>query len=229
MTPQRLPEQDLLDKLRHTPGRGTFEAHVTITAGLELERFRATCTALGVKCIWIELPQGATPSQPMTSSYHRGDLADVIREVAALAVAVRQAGFEITRVKLEAVTTNEGIPASDEDAARFPAGNYFEFHAKVMLSVGADLAPLSALCIAHQSHLSSNAFKSDDQGVERFVTMRAYAVGRSNAERAFDVLLADLDGAGYTVTNRLREYTIYDSNSRVDAGWLDAPTGVATT
>ena len=226
MTSQRLPEQSMLDELGRKPGRGTFEAHVTITAGIvDIERFRSTCAALGVKCIWIELPQGATPSQPMTSSYHRGDLADVIREVAALADAVRQAGFAVTRVKLEAVTTNEGVPASDEEAARFPVGNYFEFHAKVSLPSGADLAPLSALCATHRAHLSSNAFKSDDQGCERFVTLRVYAAGRVNSERAFDALLADLDDAGYAVTNRLREYTIFDSNNRVDAGWLDTPTG----
>ena len=230
MTPQRLPEREMIDELGRTPGRGTFEAHVTIVAGdiAERERFRAACTNLGVKCVLIELPQGATRSQPMTSTYHRGDLADVIREVAALADAVRRAGFEVSRVKLEAVTSNEGVPASDEEAAHFPAGNYFEFHAKVTLPVRADLAPLSALCASHQAHLSSNAFESDDVGCERFVSLRVFEAGRVRAERAFDALLADLDGAGYAVTNRLREYTIYDSNRRVDAGWIDAPSEVGT-
>ncbi len=116
MTAQRLPEQQMLDELGHTPGHGTFEAHVTITAGIELERFRETCTALGVKCIWIELPRGATLSQPMTSSYHRGKLSEVICEVADLASVIRRAGFAVSRVKLEAVTTNEGVPASDTAA-----------------------------------------------------------------------------------------------------------------
>ena len=223
MTP-RLPEQHMLDALRATPGRGTFEAHVTITADLaERERFRVTCAELGVKCVLIELPQGATRTQPMTSTYHRGDLADVTREVAALAGAVRAAGFAVSRVKLEAVTTNEGVPESDEQAANFPAGNYFEFHAKVALPVGADLAPLRALCAKHDAHLSSNAFKTDDESCERFVTLRIYAAGRVRAEEAFDALLADLEAAGHAVTNRLREYTIYDSNAAVDAGWLDAP------
>ena len=224
MTPHRLPEQHMLDTLRHTLGRGTFEAHVTITADLaERERFRAICAQLSVKCVLIELPQGATRTQPMTSTYHHGDLADVTREVAALAVAVRGAGFVVSRVKLEAVTTNEGVPASDEEAARFPPSNYFEFHAKATLPVGADLAPLRALCATHQAHLSSNAFKSDDVSCERFVTLRVYAAGRVRAESAFDALLADLDAAGHAVTNRLREYTIYDSNAAVDAGWADVP------
>ena len=69
-----------------------------------------------MKCIWIELPQGATPSQPMTSSYHRDKLSDVIGEVADLAAVIRRSGFEVSRVKLEAVTTNEGVPASDTAA-----------------------------------------------------------------------------------------------------------------
>jgi hypothetical protein len=225
MTPQRLPEQAMLDELRRTPGRGTFEAHVTIAAAdlAQRKRFRDACAGLGVKCVLIELPQGATRSQPMTSTYHRGDLAEVVREVAALAGAVRQAGFSVSRVKLEAVTTNEGVPASDEDAALLPAGNYFEFHAKVTLPKGADLAPLRTLCGTHQAHLSRNALESDKEGCERFVTLRVHAAGRARAEQAFDALLADLDNAGHVVTNRLREYTIYDSNRAVDAGWLDAP------
>ena len=36
----------------------------------------------------------------------------------------------------------------------------------------------------------------------------------------------DLQAAGYALSNRLREYTIFDSNVAVDAGWIDAPPGV---
>ena len=45
----RLPEQDLLDKLCATPGRGTFEAHVTVSADItQRDRFRDTCAELGL-------------------------------------------------------------------------------------------------------------------------------------------------------------------------------------
>src|SRR5947207_2833568 len=110
------PEQLLIDRLRGQSGRGTFEAHVTVTADdlAASERFRALCGELGVKCVLIELPAGVTRSQPMTSTYHRGELAEVVAEVAALARSLRQGGFEVVRLKLEAVVTNEGVPQDDE-------------------------------------------------------------------------------------------------------------------
>jgi hypothetical protein len=224
-----LPEQDMIARLAGQVGSGTFEAHVTVEASdlVDRERFRAVCEELGVKCVLIELPAGARRSQPMTSTYHRGDLAVVVEEVAELAGALRQRGFAATRVKLEAVITNTGVPASDDEARAFPAGNYFEFHVKAALPADADLEPLRAICQRHTAHLSSNALKRDEDGrSERFVTQRVYGVGRQSAEAVFERLIQDLQAGGYTLSNRLREYTIYDSNIAVDAGWIDAPPGV---
>jgi hypothetical protein len=223
----RVPEQDLLDRLRGCPGRGTFEAHVTVEAHdlPARERFRALCDELGVKCVLIELPEGATRSQPMTSSYHRGELPDVAEEVAGIARRLRAGGFDVTRVKLEAVVTNEGVPDTDEEAKRFPAGNYFEFHVKVSLPPGADLRPLRELCARFGAHLSRNALKRDTAGAQRFVTLRVYGEGRARANRRFEELLRELEAGGYALSNKLREYTLYDSNSSVDAGWSDPPPG----
>lgn len=221
-----LPENTMCHALEHMTGRGTFEAHVTIMANeiAERERFRRYCETQNLKCVIIELPQGETRSQPMTSTYHCGELGDVTQEVAALASSLRASGFIVSRVKLEAVISNEGVPADDEEAARFPAENYFEFHVKVILPGTADLEHLRAVCKPHGGHLSSNALKRNEMGrQERFITLRVYRVGRARAERAFELLLADLDAAGYPSTNRLREYTLFDSNTQVDAGWLDAP------
>jgi hypothetical protein len=228
MNPQQLA-QDMIDRLRGQPGAGTFEAHFTVQAAdlAERERFRAACAELGVKCVLIELPHGQTRSQPMTATYHRGSLAQVVEEVARLARALADRGFAVTRLKLEAVVTNDGVPASDDEARGFPPGNYFEFHVKVALPAGADLDVLRQLCRQHGAHLSSNALKRDDEGrTERFATLRVHGVGRRTAEARFDVLLDALTGAGYTLSNKLREYTIYDSNAAADAGWIDAPADV---
>jgi hypothetical protein len=219
----------MIDRLHGQAGSGTFEAHVTVEAAnlAQRERFRAVCGELGVKCVLIELPQGITRSQPMTSAYHHGDLAAVVQEVAGLARTLAESGFPVARVKLEAVVTNAGVPVTDEEARRFPPGNYFEFHVKAALPPGADLASLRELCTKHGAHLSSNALKREEDGrTERFVTLRAYGVGRERAEAGFDLLLSDLQAVGHALSNRLREYTIYDSNITIDAGWIDAPPGV---
>ena len=228
MHPPRAPEQDLLDRLSGCPGRGTFEAHVTVEAPdpPARERFRALCEELGVKCVLIELPEGATTSQPMTSSYHRGGLPDVAKEVAGITTQLRAAGFDVTRVKLEAVVTNEGVPDTEEEVRRFPPGNYFEFHVKVSLPLGTDLRPLRELSARSGAHLSRNALKRDSAGAQRFVTLRVYGEGRSRANARFEALLRELETGGYSLSNRLREYTLYDSNSSVDSGWSDPPPGV---
>jgi hypothetical protein len=229
MNGPHVSEQDMVDRLRGLASRGTFEAHVTIEAAnlAERARFQAVCQELGVKCVLIELPHGQTRSQPMTSTYHRGDLAAVVEEVAGLSRNLRQRGFTVTRLKLEAVASNTGVPVSDEEARGFPPGNYFEFHVKATLPEGADLAPLRALCHEHGAHLSSNALKREDDGrSQRFVTMRVYGVGRETATERFEGLVQQLRQRGYALSNTLREYTIYDSNIAVDAGWIDAPPGV---
>lgn len=220
-----ISEQDMIDRLRGQPGHGTFEAHVTIeAAGLaEQDRFQSACADLGVKCVVIELPHGVTRSQPMTSTYHRGELADVVREVAELSGALRQRGFAVTRLKVEAVTTNDGVPATDDEARTFPAENYFEFHVKVTFPAEEALEAVKAVCGRHGGHLSANALKREP--TQRFVTMRVYGVGRASAEERFDALHEELRDLGYPLSNKLREYTIYDSNARVDAGWIEGPRG----
>src|SRR4051794_31624594 len=223
-----MPEEQLAERLRGFASSGTFEAHVTVQApDLDSrERFRALCGELGVKSVLIELPQGVTRSQPMTSSYHRGDLSQAVAEVVRIAKRLRSEGFEVTRVKLEALVSNSGVPETDEEAQALPAGNYFEFHVKVTLPPGADLHALRARCAEHGAHLSANAFKVDSDGrAQRFVTVRYYGVGKVRAGERFEALLRALTADGFTLSNKLREYSVFDSNIALDAGWIDAPRG----
>jgi hypothetical protein len=216
----------MIERLRDNACGGTFEAHVTTEATdpAARERFRTLCRELGVKCVLIELPEGEVRSQPMTASYHSGDLPGVLDEVAALSRAVRAAGFPVKRLKLEAVATNAGVPDSDDEALAFPPGNYFEFHVKLLLPRDADLEALRGCCARHHARLSSNALKQGADGrSERFVTLRLHGVGRRRAFAACDWLCDDLKRAGYPLGNRLREYSIYDSAAALDAGWIDAP------
>jgi hypothetical protein len=203
---------------------GTFEAHITIlSADLATRtKFRELCHELAVKCILIELPEGMTRGQPMTASYYHGNLQDVLAQVYGLAQTFANAGFKVTRIKVEAMTNNQDIPESDEEAQALPASNYFEFHVKVTLPADSDLVKLQAQCQKRGGHLSANAFKYQRGGQQqRFVTMRLYGVGRQSAEARFNELLQWLEGEELKLSHKLREYTVYDTNVALDAGWID--------
>lgn len=220
-----LPEDVMVRSLASRPGGGTFEAHVTVEADpADRDRFRTLCAELGVKPVLIELPAGKSPSQPMTGSYHRGTVQAAAGEVAAVARRLRAAGFAVTRVKLEAVATNDGVPDTDAEAATFPPGCYFEFHVKLALPADTDLDALRSACDRFGARLSRNAFKQSADGrSERFVTLRLYGVGHRTAFARLAELEAGLGEAGYAVVNRQREYSVFDSHVGLDAGWLDAP------
>ena len=116
---------------------GVFEAHVTIAASRagsrdDVRRFGRWCEALGVKHVLISLPRGACTFQPMTATYHRGGFADVRAEVFDLAREIGDAGFDVSRVKIEATGANSGLPQTTHEASRTPE-SYFEFHLKTVL------------------------------------------------------------------------------------------------
>jgi len=220
-----LPYLALADHLRGATQPGTFEAHVTVRTGgaATMEELRRACNDLGVKCIAIELPEGETPSQPMTASFHRGALADVQREVIAIARELVRRGFDVTRTKIEAHGRLLGTPETDEEAKRAPSTSYFEYHVKLALPADADVAALGARLKAAGAHLSRNAHKaaSGDALVERFVTLRAQGVGRATAEARFAALCAEIERTGFTVRSRIREYTVFDTNVALDRGWVE--------
>lgn len=158
---------------------GTFEAHITINVDniVTQEKFRQFCQTLGVKCVLIELSQGVR-QQPMTASYHHGTLKNVLVEVYQLAQLIEE-GFAVTRIKIEAMVSNQDVPVDDDEAQKLPNTNYFEFHSKVTLAASkvtlptsADMLALKEYCREHNAHLSANAFKQQIDVQQRFITMR---------------------------------------------------------
>jgi hypothetical protein len=205
---------------------GTFESHVTVRAeSLEqVERFRSLCRERNLKCILIELARGRHHSQSMTATHHQGSLEDALTEAHAIAQYLDRHGFEVTRVKIEAEPTSSGVPRTDEEAARLPATNYFEFHLLVILTRLSELPALNNLCAKHNAHLSSNAFKqAAGEETERFVTMRLKGVGGERAAILFETLASAIEMAGYQTSKRVHEYVVYDTNLTLDDGWMNSP------
>jgi hypothetical protein len=213
-----LPFLELGAELRGTGFDGVFESHVTV-APCDEAHFAATCDALGVKALFISLPRGENPRQPMTGAHHRGALKDVMLTVHQLAHELARAGFRVVRTKIEAVGPHRDLPATDEAAQAAPRTSYFEHHAKLVLPSTAVEADVAAAFAELGAYLSSGAPRADGL-VLRFVTLRSWGMGQASAERRFDRVLALALELGLPLRNRTREYTVYDSAIDVDAGWM---------
>ncbi len=202
---------------------GEFETHLTVNAS-SAEQVRALslwAADRGVKCIHILLDRGATPSQPMLTYRDRGTFDAQLGAAHALAKELADAGFVVARFKLEIDADHPGAPQSERDAQRLTASQYFEHHVKLLLHANSDGGQLRELAERHAAHLSRNAFRIRNDGCqERFVTQRCIAVGRGEAQRCLRALLSELRAHHYEILETEEEFTVFDSNENVDAGWI---------
>lgn len=202
---------------------GEFETHVTVRAGdaVAVDSLRAWADHHRLAFHHIVLDRGQTPSQPMIGRRGRGGLSGELAAAVVLGRLLDAAGFDVSRVKIEAAPANCDVPDSDGAAADHP-GRYFEHHVKLALDPATDLAALRVLAVGHSAHLSRNARRVREDGrQERFVTQRCHAVGRVAARGRLDDLLSALASGGYAVVSVEEEFVVYDSAPGIDAGWLD--------
>jgi len=202
---------------------GRFETHLTIAASgaAQVACLKTWATARGLKCLHIQLSRGTTPSQPMLTWHGFGVLSDQMVRLRNMSASLRHDGFRVVRAKLEADPDNNDVPVDDAAAQQADKSRYFEHHVKLLLRSDSDLAVLQELAERHAGHLSRNAFRQRDDGLqERFVTQRCWNIGRNSARAALALLRHDLTMAGFNILEAEAEYVVYDSNLSLDAGWI---------
>eukprot|EP00004_Rigifila_ramosa_P008766 TRINITY_DN2010_c0_g1_i2.p2 TRINITY_DN2010_c0_g1~~TRINITY_DN2010_c0_g1_i2.p2 ORF type:complete len:224 (+),score=53.25 TRINITY_DN2010_c0_g1_i2:26-673(+) len=208
---------------------GLFEIHITTHRANDVEAFRAACAALALKPVLIQLPAGEHATQLMTSSYVSGSLDKAAAQARQQADALQAAGFPASRVKVEAMISNAGVPDTAADAQASiaeSAGRYFEFHLKIAMRPG-DYDAVNAVCHEHGARLARNAFKQHtDTEVVFISTLRVGSLsGRQAALAALEALRKALTEAGsgkWEVLSAEREYVVMDSNIGLDRGWIDS-------
>lgn len=230
---RHLPFLELAQTLRGRDYSQIFEIHVTVQApegqADPMQTFRDACLGLkssfgAVKPVLIQNASGEAARQMMTASHHVGTLPEVHVLAFRLSQALVQQGYRVERTKIEANMSNSGVPISDEEAARLSPENYFEFHVKLSLPPGFDEDNLRAVTASNDARLSRSALRVTGQGVQkRFVTQRLYGIGRDSALKRFERCCSELSASGFAIESRIREYAVYDSNVRLDRGWIDAP------
>jgi len=197
---------------------GLFEAHITVDSSVG---FKEVAHKLNIKPILIQLDNGANPTQPMSSSTHKGTLGKVYNEVMDLANKLSKHNFKVLRVKIEASPFNQEIPQTTTEALNHCPTNYFEHHALLVLNDRQCMDSINKVCRDYNAHLSQNRFKVFTEGCLKFLTIRNYKLGRNEAEYMFSELLQSLDNINTKVKNSITEYCVYDSGIQLDYGWLN--------
>lgn len=198
-------------------------------------------------------PGAAHQDQAMTSYYTTGTVQSCLLSLYELATFLAYSGFEVLRVKMELqmsadinrqtnlVTPGSRIgicPLDDVDAKDqqlMTHFQYFEFHVKVQIPddrADEALDVVRTVALQHNSHLSRNAFKPHVESASakhrlHFITLRLYKTGFGSCLKKLQLLCDDIskslipwDG---TISAVMREFSVWDSNTGLDAGWLASP------
>ncbi|MFI6582586.1 hypothetical protein [Embleya sp. NPDC050493] len=198
---------------------GEFETHVTVDTE-DVDALARRAGGYGMGLTHIVLARGRTVSQPMLTDRATTTLARARGRAAELAAVLREDGYPVTRIKIEAAPWHPGVPRTDAAARALGPGLYFEHHLKLVLTGDADVTVLAAEVVGHGAHLSHNARRIRADGrSERFVTQRCHRVGDESAAAATAALVTAL--ADYEIASVEREFVVYDDNGALDDGWLD--------
>lgn len=199
-----------------------LETHITldVSCPTSIQQAGRWAAEQGLKWTHIVLPEGEHPSQPMLTFWQSGTLEGQLERARLITEAMRMLEVAVVRVKVECESEDAGRFFDDsQQLAEHPG--YFEHHVKLRLANATKLDALEQLVRRYEARLSANARRQLADGfVERFVTQRAYASDQVEAAGRFASLRDAMEAVGYPILEVENEYVLYDSNLRLDAGWL---------
>jgi len=223
-----------LNAIVPTTVKGTFEAHITFDCTHNTEKYienlKKVCENTKYKIIFINLNINRKEDklqQLMTSSYHCGEYLSIVKQIEEEAYKHFK-DFNIIRIKIESLASNEGVPQTDTEKRILwnDESNYFEFHYKVLVKNGGKkdkLQELQDICqrsYRFPLHLSHNAFQQlDEKNFHYMITMRLFDVGRDNAFIRNDEVVKYLTDSKFPPLKVVREFIVHDSYIELDHGW----------
>lgn len=210
---------------------GTFEAHVFCTpldpSFEEKERFVSACDAVGIKalCLGLAYEGKGIVSVLQSTRYHdgpdpSGPVANMLRDAEALS-----AHFEVVRLKMEALASNQGVPQTDAEARAMPGDTYFEYHLKVDAPVSPEndevlerLARELTRELDVKVPFSCNNMRDKNQ---RFLNARTYGLGYASSSAVVQRVADAVERQGFALSKVIREFIVFDTNKELDRGWLE--------
>jgi hypothetical protein len=194
---------------------GDFETQLTVRADRpeSAARLAAWADSHGLTVTRVVHDRGRTPSRPLLTLRGTGSL-DAQRRTAELwSARLAETGFPVMRTKIAAAPWNDGVPQTDAEAAALPAPCHFAHRVTLRLRIPYDTKRLAAVVEEHSARVSRTARRVLSGGVqERYVTQRAFGIGRPSARARLDALLDSLTGAGFRAADVEEEFVLLDDN-----------------
>lgn len=222
---------------------GLFEIHITVDDS-DMHKFRHYCLDKKLKPIMaVSETKSATKSQLMFSKYKNGTTEEVLDKAFSMAADMNKEGISITRIKVESMGSNEGVPKvrSEENKKH---SEYFEYHIKIPIDKSEEYMNLKTLIetysntikllepnvesvepaerpIEYCAHngikifLSFNAFKKT---IDQLITIRIPGyLGATEAIKIKDDFMSYAKSNGVHTNEGIQfEYCVYDSNLLLD-------------
>lgn len=209
----------------------TFEAHLfvgPINPPQELQQeFVRFCKSLGLRALNLGLNfEGAGVNTVLqTTKYYKVPspmhaLEQMISDSEKLSEK-----FEVVRIKLESLATNDGVPQTDENAHEIPGDTYFEYHIKlkdVEINESNDnkLKSLSQK-LTNELNIKVPFSCNNLPDYQRFLNARTYKLGFKNSYALIDKIADAIKENGFTIDRIVSEFITYDTNKALDQGWLE--------
>ncbi|CAF4407096.1 unnamed protein product [Rotaria sp. Silwood2] len=214
--------------------QGSFQAQITFDCSNNTEeimkKLQKQCENTKYKILVIDFEakeENDKVQQLMISSYYCGEYPSIVKQIEEEVYQQFQ-NFNIIRIKIASLTSNESIPVTDIDKKLFwnKETNYFEFHYKVLVREDVEeqnLTKLRNICQSNNPfhlHVSYNTLKQpNEKKFHYMVTMRLFDVGRESAFQNNDEVIQYLTKNNFPPLKVVREFIVYDTHIELDNAW----------
>ena len=209
----------------------TFECHIFVAPlnpNEELQmKFTQICKENGMRALNIGLnfeKKGMATVLQSTKYYKVANPMIAVEKMIEDAKKLN-AHFDVIRLKLESLATNEGVPQTDEEANNIPGDTYFEYHIKIKDATASKESDNVLKNLSYKLTEDLNIrvpFSCNNlKDFQRFLNARTYNIGFQNSFEKVKKIKATVESNGYEIDRIISEFIVYDTNKSLDTGWLE--------
>jgi hypothetical protein len=209
----------------------TFECHIFVAPlnpSEELQvKFAQICKEFGMRALNIGLNFENTGIATVLQSTKYYKVSNPMIAVEKMIEDAKKLDehFEVVRLKLESLATNDGVPQTDDEAKSIPGDTYFEYHIKIKDAPATEESDNFLKNLSYQLTqdlqirvpFSCNNLKD----FQRFLNARTYELGFQNSFDKVKRIKAAVESKGYEIERIISEFIVYDTNKKLDTGWLE--------